>query len=298
MEIEKNHKLETSCTIGPVEPNDMDALKQMEAVQAAAWEMPDREIVPSHVLEIVAETGGQLLAARTKDNNRVIGFILAFLAKNDGAEKHLGIPDGELFFASHQLAVLPDYQSGGIGRKLKDAQRLDALHRGIRWMQWTYYPMLTKNGSLNFRKLHARSYKFVPDKYGVQNAGLYEGLPSDRLIVLWDLKSREGGSPPQDDVPFPEDTVILTRRDDDGRVVLDKTALETAAAVSGPKAVICSVPRDFLKLRKDDLDRARVWQETFALVATTLFSSASGWAITNYRDSEDKEEGEYLFVRE
>lgn len=295
MEKEKNY------TVQRVEPTDMDALKELENLQIPAWQITDsREIVPAHVLQIVAETGGQLLAARRKDNGKILGFLTAFLAKNDGTHKHLGIPEGELFLASHMAAVLPERQSSGIGYDLKNAQGLDALHRGIRWVQWTYYPMLTKNGSLNFGKLRARCYKFVPNKYGVETGGLYRDLPTDRLILLWDLKSQ----PPRGDMElpvaelFPPDTLLLTSRDRDWKPVLNETALEAAAAGNGPEAVSCSVPREFLRLRDDNLGLARAWQENFALVATTLFSSNSNWTITNYRDSEDKEEGQYLFVRE
>ncbi len=285
METEKSYYIEV------VEPTDLDALKAIQELQVAAWEgLPDRDIVPAHVLEVVAETGGQLLAARANDNNQIIGFALAFLAKNDGLEKHTGIPEDELFFASHMVAVLPQHQ-GGVGYELKQAQKDHALRRGIRWMQWTYYPMLSKNGSLNLRKLGARCYKFVRNKYGKLTGGLYQGLPSDRLIVLWDMQ-HPGAA------PFQQDAVLLTRRDRDWRPVLDRSVLEAAASGSGPPSVICTVPIEFVALRQRDLDAARAWQESFAQVATTLLTSEARWAVANFRVSEDKEEGEYLFIRE
>ena len=273
-----------------VDPADLVALNEIEEVQVAAWEdLPEREIVPSHVLMTIAETGGQLLAARADDTNRIIGFTLAFLARNDGPKKHKGIPDGELFFASHLAAVLPAHQ-GGVGYELKQAQRLDSLRRGIRWVQWTYYPMLTKNASLNLRKLGARCYKFVENKYGGLGGRIYEGLPTDRLVVLWDLAGREQAQ-------FPDDAVALVRRGEGGRPVLDEPALLRAAGVGGPDSVICPVPSRFEELRQTDLEAARAWQVTFARVATTLLTPQANWSIANFRLSEDRSQGEYLFVR-
>jgi predicted GNAT superfamily acetyltransferase len=276
--------------IEPVDPADLKVLKALEEIQASAWEkLPDRDIVPSPVLEIVAETGGQLLMARTDDTNKIIGFSLAFLAKNDSPEKHLGIPNDELFLASHMVAVLPQYQ-GGIGYALKQAQKNFSLRRGIRWMQWTYYPMLGKNASLNLRKVGARCYKFVRNKYGELRGGLYEGLPSDRLVVLWDMQHQEPAR-------FSHEAISLTRSDKEWRPVLDESALSEAASGSGLRSVICSIPTRFGELRRRDLEAALAWQETFAQVASTLFNSQADWAITNFRLSEDKSLGEYLFVR-
>ena len=285
-------KKENNYYISLVEPTDFDSLKMIENVQGVAWDsLPDREIVPTHLLGTVAETGGLLLVARNKNTDEIIGFALAFLARNDGLEKHPGIPEGELFFASHMVAVLPKHQ-GGVGYDLKQAQKYYALRRGIRWMQWTYYPMLTKNGSLNFRKLGAQSYKFVQNKYGISDSGLYRGLPSDRLIVLWDMKNFTP-------IPFPhpQECVLLTRRGRDWKPVFNEKALEEAGAGMGPSAVICSVPIEFVRLRERDFATARVWQEIFGYVATTLLTKEMHWSVINFRISEDKEIGEYLFVR-
>ncbi|MEE8303362.1 MAG: hypothetical protein V3S24_13115 [Candidatus Tectomicrobia bacterium] len=281
--IEVEMRKENSYHIEWVEPRDLAALKVIEEVQVAAW--PDSRIAPAHVLEILAETGGQLLAARTDDTHQIIGFALAFLAKNDGPVKHPGIPEDELFIASYMVGVLPEHQ-GGLGYELKQAQRYHALRRGIRWMQWTYYPMSTRNGALNFRKLGGCSYKFVPNKYGMHSSG----LPTDRLIVLWDMQH-------PGPVPFPHACVPLTRRDSDWKPVLDEKALDAAAVGTGPPALICSVPIEFVKLRERDIDAACAWQDIFGQVATTLLTAEAHWSVANFRVSEDKEEGHYLFIR-
>jgi chorismate synthase len=108
-----------------------------------------------------------------------VGFTYAFPALRRGLP-HLH---------SDLLAVLPDYQKRGVGLRLKRAQREEALSRGIKIVTWTFDPLQARNANLNLRRLGATGIEFVENMYGVTSSALHHGLPTDRLLVRWDLDS-------------------------------------------------------------------------------------------------------------
>jgi predicted GNAT superfamily acetyltransferase len=87
------------------------------------------------------------------------------------------------------LAVLPEYRNSGIGRKLKLAQREEALQRGITRMEWTFDPLEIKNAYLNIARLGVIVHSYTPNFYGVFSSRLQAGLPTDRLHAEWFMDS-------------------------------------------------------------------------------------------------------------
>jgi predicted GNAT superfamily acetyltransferase len=88
------------------------------------------------------------------------------------------------------LAVRKEHRNGGLGRRLKLMQRQDALARGIELIEWTFDPLEIKNAYLNIEKLGAISRRYNINQYGITSSPLQGGLPSDRLIAEWWLKSK------------------------------------------------------------------------------------------------------------
>jgi len=88
------------------------------------------------------------------------------------------------------LAVRKDHRNGGLGRRLKLMQREDALARGIELIEWTFDPLEIKNAYLNVEKLGAIARRYNINQYGITSSPLQGGLPSDRLIAEWWLKSK------------------------------------------------------------------------------------------------------------
>jgi predicted GNAT superfamily acetyltransferase len=88
------------------------------------------------------------------------------------------------------LAVREAYRDTGLGRRLKLYQREDALQRGIELIEWTFDPLEIKNAWLNIEKLGAIARRYVINQYGITSSPLQGGLPSDRFVVEWWLKSR------------------------------------------------------------------------------------------------------------
>jgi predicted GNAT superfamily acetyltransferase len=147
-------------------------------LQRAVWGLSDLEI--TSVLQLVAtvHAGGLLLLAEDAAG-AVVGFSYAFAALDRGS--------GHLH--SDMLAVRPEARGQGLGARLKWAQRKEALERGIRLVTWTFDPMQARNARLNLRRLGAVATEVRSDFYGATTSALHHGLPTDRLLVRWELES-------------------------------------------------------------------------------------------------------------
>jgi predicted GNAT superfamily acetyltransferase len=145
-------------------------------VERVVWGSADVDIVPLPIFVVAAETGGQVLGAF--DGDRVIGFTLAVA----------GVRGRKPFLHSHMTAVLTAYRNRGIGHRLKLFQRDDALSRGIDLVEWSFDPLEVRNAQFNF-SLGAIARRYLPNLYGVTTSPLHGGLPTDRLIAEWQLRS-------------------------------------------------------------------------------------------------------------
>ncbi len=149
----------------------------MVALQYAVWGYSDRDVVPSHMFVVAAESGGQVIGAFVKEC--LVGFALAYGA----------VRNSKPYLHSHLAAVLPEYRDLGIGRELKLAQREEALDRQIQLIEWTFDPLQSKNAYFNICRLGAISCRYIPDLYGATSSPLHRGLPTDRLLAEWHLSS-------------------------------------------------------------------------------------------------------------
>jgi predicted GNAT superfamily acetyltransferase len=127
---------------------------------------------------IVAQRiGGQVIGAF--DGDTIVGFAMSLP----------GYRDGKPYLHSHMLAVREEYRNAGLGRRLKLAQRDDALARRIDLIEWTFDPLEIKNAHLNIARLGAIARHYKRDFYGPSTSPLQGGLPTDRLVAEWWLRS-------------------------------------------------------------------------------------------------------------
>jgi len=147
-------------------------------LQREVWRLADVEITSAIQLIATSWAGGLVHIAETPEG-RPVGFAYAFPALRGGVP-HLH---------SDMLAVRPDQQKRGVGLRLKWAQRADALKAGVAVITWTYDPLQALNANLNLRRLGAIGTEFVENFYGVTTSELHHGLPTDRLLVRWDLNA-------------------------------------------------------------------------------------------------------------
>jgi predicted GNAT superfamily acetyltransferase len=148
------------------------------ALQKEVWNFTDAELVPLRMFVVADKVGGQVMGAF--DGNTMIGFALSLP----------GTRSGHVYLHSHMLAVRKEHRNSGLGRRMKLMQRDDALARGIELIEWTFDPLEIKNAYLNIDKLGAISRRYNINQYGITSSPLQGGLPSDRLIAEWWLKSK------------------------------------------------------------------------------------------------------------
>ena len=163
------------------EPVTVRPLRSLDDARAASelfdriW--GERRVMGAPLLRAMASHGGQVLGAFR-------GSVMV------GAQAGLvGIVDGHPVLHSHITGVAPDEQHGGIGFLLKVAQREWCLERGIDVVTWTFDPMVARNAHFNLVKLGAIAERFHRDYYGEMQDSFNAGDRSDRLEVVWNLRS-------------------------------------------------------------------------------------------------------------
>ncbi len=169
----------------PIEIRECTTLEELSScveLQRAVFALPEIEISPVRHFVVTKNAGGFILGAFADDE--LVGFVLsvpAFLR-------------GEKAFYSHMTAVRQDFQSSGIGAKLKWRQRDRALELGVQHVKWTFEPWKARNAYFNLEKLGAVGSEYQPNFYGVDYATAVQskskiGLASDRLFAEWHLIS-------------------------------------------------------------------------------------------------------------
>lgn len=156
----------------------LDEIRACVALQKEVWNFSDIELVPLRIFVTATKIGGQVIGAF--EGRDLIGFAMAIPA----------VRNGHPFLYSHMLAVRQQYRNSGLGRRLKLFQRDDALARGIELMEWTFDPLEIKNAFLNIERLGAIARRYNVNQYGITSSPLQGGLPTDRLVAEWWMKSR------------------------------------------------------------------------------------------------------------
>lgn len=158
----------------------LEQLAECVQLQRDVFQLPEVELSPVRHFIVTKNAGGFTLGAY--DGDRLAGFVLSVPA----------FVRGEHAFYSHMTGVRAEYQSHGIGAKLKWAQRLRALAEGVKYIKWTFEPLKARNAYFNLEKLGAIVAEYEPNFYGVDYTTAPDakiGLASDRLIAEWHLES-------------------------------------------------------------------------------------------------------------
>jgi len=170
-----------------------EALEEMQAcfaLQKEVWKFSDADLVPVRMFVVASKIGGHVIGAfvsredaredERHEEKELIAFALAIP----------GMRNGHCYLHSHMLAVRQRYRNGGLGRRMKLYQREDALARGFELMEWTFDPLEIKNAYLNIEKLGAIARCYNVNQYGITSSPLQGGLPTDRLVAEWWMKSK------------------------------------------------------------------------------------------------------------
>jgi predicted GNAT superfamily acetyltransferase len=93
---------------------------------------------------------------------------------------------GKVLQWSHMTGVLPEHR-GGLGHRLKMAQRERALALGYDLIEWTFDPLQAMNAHLNMTKLGCVAEEYHRNVYGESTSDLHKGTPTDRLVAQWHI---------------------------------------------------------------------------------------------------------------
>ena len=203
----------------------LSALEEFSAVvrlQQEIWGFHDVELLPRRLFVVASKIGGQILGAF--DGQKMIAFCVCIPGLK---------PGGKPYLHSHMLGVLPKYRNTGLGRRMKLKQREFALENGIDLIEWTFDPLEVKNAFFNIERLGTIVRRYVRNQYGTTSSHLHSGLPTDRLVAEWWLRSPR---------------------------------VEILCLASGPRegtrreSARISVPGDISEIRRTDPERARLVQ--------------------------------------
>ncbi len=178
---EEDFTKNNSAAVAIRECTTIEELTSCVDLQRRVFALPEIEISPVRHFVVTKNAGGFALGAFADEE--LVGFVLsvpAFLR-------------GKKAFYSHMTAVRKDFQSVGVGARLKWAQRERALSEGVKFVKWTFEPGKARNAYFNLEKLGATVHEYRRNFYGTDYsaAGATEktGLESDRLFAEWHLES-------------------------------------------------------------------------------------------------------------
>jgi len=169
-----------------------EELEACVELQIETWGLDPSEVIPRKSFFLAQRIGGQVIGAFDTDipgaapagnAKSMVGFAMSL----PGVKTSSGEP--RPYLHSHMLAVRESHRNRGLGAQLKLRQRLEALSRNLRLMEWTFDPLEIKNAYLNIHKLGAIVRCYHVNFYGVSSSRLQGGLPTDRLVAEWNLSS-------------------------------------------------------------------------------------------------------------
>jgi predicted GNAT superfamily acetyltransferase len=178
-----------------------EELEACVQLQVQTWGYDPTDVIPRKAFLVWQKVGGQVIGAFDSDipgaspsgnPGSLVGFVLALpgIKSESSADGPNSVnPQPKPYLHSHMMAVKEGYRDRGLGRRLKLAQREEALSRGIHLIEWTFDPLEIKNAFLNIHKLGAIVRTYLIDFYGASSSRLQGGLPTDRLVAEWNLSS-------------------------------------------------------------------------------------------------------------
>jgi len=216
--------------------DDATEMRRMAKLFGQVWGGPT-PVVNVELARAVAHAGGYVAAVYV--DGQVVGGSLGFLARHRGEDA----------LHSHLTGVLPGIRGTGLGRQLKRHQREWAAARGLRWVTWTFDPLVRHNAHFNLAVLGAEVHEYLVDFYGEMEDAINARDESDRLLVAWSTT-------------------------DDPETAADGTGDAGATAVP--------TPVDIVALRRTDRGAAEQWRHR--LRRELGGRMAEGWHVTAFSD--------------
>jgi len=256
--------------------------KQVLELERIVWGFSDPyDMVPPVVFTITVKRGAILLGAF--DDGRLVGFSYSIV----------GMKDHKPLQWSHMTGVLPEYR-GGLGYRLKLAQRERALELGYDLIEWTYDPLQAMNAHFNMTKLGCVSEEYHRNVYGESTSALHRGTPTDRLVAQWHIAashvSRRLASAPELRFRAQEvaDAPVANRTSTAG-------GWRTCTGIDldlDERRVWLEIPTGFTEMQIEAAELAMSWRLQTREVFETYFGR--GYQVVDFALNRDEGFGRYL----
>jgi predicted GNAT superfamily acetyltransferase len=266
----------------------LEECRKVADLEKIVWSYADAEdVVPPAVLIVSIKRGGILLGA-FDEAGEMKGFVYSVPA----------LKAGRTIQWSHMLGVTPDVRAGGLGLRLKLAQREQALRMGIDVIEWTYDPLQALNAHLNFTKLGVVVEEYEENVYGQSSSPLHKATPTDRFITQWRLTTphveRRLSAPTS---PLMRDSTVMSA------VLVNPSKAagdwlepgDPMLDADSGRRVLVEIPTGFsdMQLRRPEL--ALAWRLTTRKIFQTYF--ARGFRAVDFFLAGDAGRGQYLLSR-
>jgi predicted GNAT superfamily acetyltransferase len=208
----------------------------------------------------------------------------------------LGRVDGRLCLYSQLTGVLPEYQSRGLGYRIKQRQREIARSEGIERIAWAFDPLQAGNAHFNLARLGASAGRYVENMYGQRTDALNAGVPTDRLIVEWNT----AGDLPTISVDHIANLPRLIETEQGGiepsEVQLHAPMPIADRIAPGPDRVLLEIPADITSLRFEAPTVAEQWRGGVARAFQSAF--AAGYRAVQFLRDDSQGVGRTFYVLE
>lgn len=262
----------------------MHTIEEFQEMQLLEQEIWNRASVSITQLIAVSNNGGIVLGAYY--NDELIGINYAFP----------GFRNGETYLYSLLLGVKRSFREQGIGELLKTHLREHALEAGFTTILWVFDPLESRNAYLNFTKLRAYAYQYIPNFYGELQDPFSMNLPTDRMFIRWYLNDTDylRWDEQMDELLEKAIEIVPWKKSVAGLPMLDlENEFDTKLNYINDSYTM-AVPTNFQKLKVESPALAEDWRYKTRSIFMTLFNQ--GYAITRLVRV-DEDINYYLFVK-
>jgi len=248
-------------------PDEAEAIAARN-LQRAIWKPANDDGL--YPFDLYSTSFGAATALVARADEEVAGFLFGFYKLGE---------DG-LRIESQVAGVDPRHQGKNVGFHLKRLQGEQARREGIEIVNWTVDPLQFNNARLNFKKLRAVSFRFMPGHYTLKSD--QNRTRASRLEISW----------------------LLSQAGEPGETLDLETLPEVAIVNDGPRAnpfdeaaarIAIEIPRDWTALQRENLSEAERWRDGTDEILARLIGPGEGrFTIT---DVGRRGERDYLVAR-
>jgi predicted GNAT superfamily acetyltransferase len=274
--VKRKKRGEIKITIGPF--RNLADYEACVDIQREVWRCGDVDLVPVHLL-LTAEREGGIALGAYNSLGEMVGFCWSIV----------GIEQGEVLQHSNILAVRTAYRNFDVGFRLKLAQRKETLRRKQSTVTWAFDPMQPLHAYFHLSKLRAWSSAYYENYYGETSGPSIRGLPRDRMMARWDLKSplvedRLESGPPRCDLRKELKKYAAINRLEELSPGMTASSSLQLNLTADP--LIFEVPYNLPDIKARNLGVALEWQGKMRQMFRTYFKK--GYAATDFWVAEEE----------